>query len=233
MRDWTYTELKAKVMNDLDLQNETSISDTEYLGLFNEAIDEAEAEIHKLGVEEEYFLDSDTLSLITSTSEYSMPAAIYANKIRAIIYSNGSDIFEVRRHRGKNKFLDVSQIDYENTNAQNPAYRYFVTNNLTNNRKIRLVPASKETSTNMRVWFIRNARRLTTGADILDIPEFTNFVLSFVKVRLLQKEGDARVELEAEMLKAQRKLMIDTLTEMVPDGDTEVERDLSHYEEHE
>lgn len=232
MRDWTYSELKTKVQNDLDLGNETSITDAEYLAYFNEAIDEAEAEIHKLGVEDEYFRDSAYLSLVSGTSAYAMPTNIYANKIRGIVYSSGDTIYQVRRIRGSKAFIE---IETRNLSANASLdYKYYFTNPAGTGRRINVSPPSRETSsTVMKVWFIRNATRLTASGDVLDIPEFANFILSFVKVRLLQKEGDARVELEAEMLKAQRKLMIDTLTEMVEDDDNLVEQDSSHYEEHE
>lgn len=231
MREWTGTELKEKVVNDLDLSNETSIADAEYLGYMNEAIDEAEAEIHRLGVEDEYFLEHAMLSLVSGTSAYAMPANIYANKIRGIVYANGSDIYQVKRIRGRNKFLYVAELDYEN--SATAAYRYFVNNVTGTGRRINLVPAARETSALvMKVWFIRNAARISALSDTLDIPEFANFVLSHMKCRLLMKEGDPRVQLELVNLQNQRKLMIDTLTEMVPDEDSgEIDSDFSHYEE--
>lgn len=231
MRDWTYTELKTKVENDLDLVNEVSITSVEWLGYFNEAIDEAEAEIHKLGLEDEYFLDSAFLALVSGTSAYAMPTNIYANKIRGIVYQNGGEIYPVNRVRGQNKFSQIADIEYENNSQM--AFQYFFSNPAASGRRINILPTPTVTSSSiMKVWFIRNATRMTTGADVLDIPEFANFVLSFVKVRILQKEGDSRVELEAMNLAAQRKLMVDTLTEMVPDEENTIPADVSHYEEH-
>lgn len=231
MRDWTYTELKTKVENDLDLTNEVSLTAAEWLGYFNEAIDEAEAEIHKLGLEDEYFLDSATLSLVTNTSAYAMPTNIYANKIRGVVYASGYNIYPVTRLRGQNKFSAIAEINYEASGTA--PYQYFFSNPAASGRRINLIPPARETSsTVLTIWFIRNATRMTTGADVLDIPEFANFVMSFVKVKLLQKEGDSRVEIEAMNLAGQRKLMIDTLTEMVPDEDNEIPADTSHYEEH-
>ena len=45
---WTWAQVKTKIMNDLDLNEETFIRPSELLEYCNEAIDEAEAEIHTL-----------------------------------------------------------------------------------------------------------------------------------------------------------------------------------------
>ena len=129
------------------------------------------------------------------------------------------------------KFTDIADIQYEN-NTQEP-YRYFFSNPAASGRRINILPTPQVTSdTIMKVWFIRNAKLLTTGADVLDIPEFANFILSYTKFQVLKKEGDPRIEIEAMELAAQRKLMVDTLTEMVPDEDNTIPADVSHYEEH-
>lgn len=233
MRDWTYTELKNKVVNDLDLANETEISAQEWLDYFNEAIDEAEAEIHNAGVEAEYFLDSATISLVSGTSSYALPSTIYATKIKEMVYNNGTDIFTIHRVRGQNRFTQLAEIDTFESGGS-PFYQYILTNASGVGPRIRLTPAVQETAANViTLWFIRNAKQLTTGSDVLDIPEFANFIISYVKCRILQKDGDARIEVEAAALSQQRTLMVDTLAEMVPDEDNTIPPDLSHYEEHE
>lgn len=66
----------------------------------------------------------------------------------------------------------------------------------------------------------------------VDIPEFANFVMQYMKVRCLEKEGsDPRFDSAVTILQQQRKMMVDTLTQMVPDDDTEIEGDFSHYDE--
>jgi hypothetical protein len=231
MRDWTYTELKAKVTADLDLENEAALSATEWLGLFNEAIDEAEAEIHKLGCEDEYFLDSAFLTIVSGTAEYALPTTIYANKIRGIIYQNSNDIYPIKRVRGINRFSQVAELNVNASAAE--TLQYLLTNAASTGRRIVFTPTPQFSSSSIvKVWFIRNAKQLAAGADILDIPEFANFVMSYVRFKIMKKDGDARVEIEAQELQAQRQLMIDTLTEMVPDEDNEIIPDLSHYEEH-
>ncbi len=67
----------------------------------------------------------------------------------------------------------------------------------------------------------------------VDIPEFANFLMQFMKVRCLEKDGtDPRFDTAVAILQQQRKMMVDTLTQMVPDNDDVLEGDFSHYEEH-
>jgi hypothetical protein len=237
MKDWTYNELKTKVEDDLDLQRDTIIGPTEMLGYCNEAIREAEAEIHRLGVEDEYFLQKSSLPLVLGGTEINMPSDLYANKIKAIVYNDGSRIYEVKRLRQSHRFLEIEEI---NNTGSDEDYQYLIENksrpvalDATTGRKILLYPVSREThASRLTVWYVRNAARMVDETDLLDIPEFANFIMSFMKVRCIGKEGDPRYNDEVAVLQAQRKLMIETLTEMVPDGDDTMEADFTHYLEH-
>ncbi len=94
-------------------------------------------------------------------------------------------------------------------------------------------PTPNETNSDrVTMWYIRNANRLTGDDSVIDVPEFIHFILQFVKVKCLKKEG-ILTEDDKNDLRTQRKLMIDTLTEMVPDEDDTVPEDFTHYAEHE
>lgn len=83
------------------------------------------------------------------------------------------------------------------------------------------------------LWFIRQANRLYLDADICDIPQFANFITQFMKKRCYEKEpGHPTFQQAIVDLDRQRKLMVETLTEMVPDDDNRVQGDFSHYWEH-
>jgi hypothetical protein len=45
----TYAELKSYLQKELDLEDETFITDDEFLSYFNEAVDMVEAAIHNSG----------------------------------------------------------------------------------------------------------------------------------------------------------------------------------------
>lgn len=66
---------------------------------------------------------------------------------------------------------------------------------------------------------------------LVDIPQFATFVMQWVKMRCVSKDGDPRFGAEKDLMDQQRKQMVDTLAEMIPDLDTEIEPDFSHYQE--
>lgn len=239
---YTYGQLRTKLELDLDLQDETFITPDEMVGYFNEAIDEAEAEILK--IHEDYFLNDHTPTLVAGTSQYALPTDIYAAKIRGVVYSSGGLIYPVNRIPNFQKFLDLAETTQFGSAER---YRYYIKNDVPTSTTVTnvffvLAPTSREAGTPITIWYIRQANRvpLVTGgsqgasdAIVIDIPEFFTFLLWKVKTLCLSKDGiDPRLEKAELELERQRKLMVDTLTEMVLDDDNEIQGDLSHYTEH-
>jgi hypothetical protein len=68
-------------------------------------------------------------------------------------------------------------------------------------------------------------------ATIIDIPEFSTFVIQWVKCRCFEKESDPRLSGAAETLVQQKKQMVDTLTVSIEDDDDVIQGDFSHYDE--
>lgn len=225
---WSYAEIKAKVESDLDLEDETFIRADEMLGYANEAVDEAEAEIH--GIYEDYFLTRSPLALVTGTEEYAFPSNIYANKIRRIMYRNGGDYYTISRIRDWKKFEEYTEeIAYQSSTR----YRYFLINSTAGAPKIVLSPPAKETSaSNVTIWYIRNANRFAADTDKCDIPEFVEFVIQYMKVRCYEKEGNPLVQKAITDLEQQRDQMTATLQAMVIDDDDEIQPDLTLYRDH-
>ncbi len=79
------------------------------------------------------------------------------------------------------------------------------------------------------------AKVATTEANrdtvVLDIPEFTSYILQFMKVRCYEKEPDPRYDGAAKALDGFLAQMVNTLTEQVPDNDNKVPMDLGIYED--
>lgn len=337
MKSWTYAERRQNLEDTMDLQDETFILSRELIEYFNEGIEEAESEIHKIA--EDYFLTYDYLPLVTGTSEYPMPYNCYANKIRGLIYANGSIIYPLKRVRSYNEFETLAYADQY---GQPDDYRYIIRNPSGDGAKIVLFPTSRETAilspqantfTPVKRWYLRQANRipilgeyipvyeqfipsavsasgntlaitetyvtgdavkitadfpggtmpaplvsgttyyvisvsstsiklatskvnavtgtaidLTTAGSgtfsiaiaanqtlidntIVDIPEFTKFVQQWVRCRCMEKEGDPRLDRAIQTLEQQRAQMVSTLSEMVPDMDNEIQRDMSAYNE--
>jgi len=227
MRYWTYAEIKSKVETDLDLQSETFITPEEMLAYCNEAIDETEAEIHTLY--EDYFLDSEVVSIVNGTDGYALPSNIYAHKIRDIIYRNGGNIWPLKRIRDWKKIRDYSVWKYY---GHGQVTEYFIKNSIVGEPQFILSPPNLETGDFLTVWYLRNANRMTDENSVCDIPEFVSFVIVFMKYKCMQKEGHPSTPEIIADLEQQRGQMRAVLSGMVADNDTEIEADYSHYREH-
>lgn len=240
MKLWTYQELENRVRRDLDLLDDDNfVAQDEMAGYFNEAIDSAEAEILKLN--EDYFLTPATLSMVTGQSDISLPTDIYAQKIRSLIYQSGSLIYPIERIRDPDKFYRKAVQDYNPSGEGN--YTYFLKNATAGAQaKIVLSPASLETSSNLTLWYIRNANRIsmqsedavsraTQLATVIDIPEWADYLVQFVKCRCYEKEFDPRLQGAIAALADRKAMMVDTLQNRVPDNNDTVPMDVSFYED--
>jgi hypothetical protein len=244
MNFWTYGKLKQKVQADLDLQEESFITPDEFLGYVNEAIHEAESEI--LTINEDYFLTSATLALVAGTSDYALPTGVYAMKIRGLQYTNGAVCYPVKRIRGANKFDSVAMIQNYGLSDD---YTYITTNDTAGaGSKIRILPVSRETGNFITIWYIRSAKYILTAAEstpvqdptapnnatqlatVIDIPEFITFIIDFVKCKCMAKDTDPRYPEQLQAMENQRKMMVDSLTQAIPDDDNQIVADMSFYQ---
>lgn len=236
----TYGQIELKVRKDLDLLDDQNfIVQDEMAGYYNDAVDEAESEILNIG--EDYFLDYAPVTLVDGTAEYALPANIYAQKIRTLLYINGTIRYEVPRLREPHKFQQKSDIDYYGSGPNE--YAYMLINATEEEQaKIMLSPPAKESGSVMQLWYLRNAKRVglqsdgTSRADqlatILDIPEFRAFIEQRMKCSCYEKDKDVRLVKAEEKLEKLRAMMINTLTKRTPDGQNQVPFDVSIYEEH-
>jgi len=228
----TYADINAKVRRALDLQDELFITSEEMLDYCNDGIDEIEAEVHT--IYEDYFLSETTIDLVQGQSLYELPTGIYAMKIREIVYNdNSGTIYKMRRMQPYDR-LEVQQFAerYSTTDW----YKYYIINNtaadINDTPQIKLVPASQVDLTGgLIVHYLRNANRMTGDTSVCDIPEFAAVVMQYMKVRCYEKEGHPNLELAKVDLERLREKMRDTLSNMVPDGDSTIPLDLSFYEE--
>lgn len=163
-RDNTYAQVRAKILIDQDLEDETFVTPNELIGYVNEGIKYAESEILKL--DEDYFLTSMPIPLVTGKSAYDYPENIYAKKIRGIEYANGQNIYAVKKFRRRDKFGRIAlAAQYNETDD----YRWYGTNDSAGQMKINLIPPARETAivppspasfTPMTAWYIRRASRI-------------------------------------------------------------------------
>ena len=228
MRYPTYGELRQRIQKELEIEDGKFISSSELLSYFNQAVDDAEQTIHTLF--EDYFLTSAALPLVAGQSEYALPDDIYASKIRSVIYTKGTTSYEIERIRDMRKFKEIA---LEQVSPSTDGYRYILKNpSGADGIKLVLYPAARETdSAAVTIWYLRNATRAESDSSVCDIPEFSSYVVQFVKVMVMTKEMHPGLPLAIQTLEYFRKQMIETLSEMVPDGANKIEMDLTLYEE--
>ena len=70
MKYWEWSEIRTKIEQECDLEDEDFVRRDELLAYCNEAIDEAEAEIHSLY--EDYFLKKADLPVVANDELFSM-----------------------------------------------------------------------------------------------------------------------------------------------------------------
>jgi hypothetical protein len=219
----TYLELKTNLQQELDIEDETFITSNELLNYFNEAIDMVESTIHT--IYEDYFLDSQTMSLVSGTSLYDLPATIYAQKIRNITYNdNSTRYFEIRRIK---QLKNIPLYTLQTT--QPYVYQYIILNSASTGLKIKLYPTPLETNSNVTIYFLRNAKKFASDTDVCDIPEFTSVIVQYARWKCMSKEGHPDTDMNAQVLQAMKQEMVDTLTARVPDEDNQVIMDESFY----
>jgi hypothetical protein len=245
MKVWLFSELRDESLQEIDMTNESFVSSDEIVGYFNDAIHEAESEILKL--HEDYMLTKGWITLVQGQSDYSLPSNIYAAKIRKAIYINGSLVYPVERVRDPDKFFS---IELTNSFAPSDEYRYFIYNpDVDTGFQLSLAPAARESGNYLKLWYIRSAKRIPKIGEVVnavtttqtiqdntkvDIPEFAMFLKEVFKGKCRAKDNGGVIPPDAvALIEQQRKMMIDTLTQMAPDNEDTIPGDMSHYYEHE
>lgn len=219
----TYAEILKKVVEPLDLQDEVFIGSDEMRGYCNDAIKKCESKIHT--IYEDYFLTRGFLTITQGSQEVNFPADMYANKLRSIVWAEGPgsrDVYEVKRIKDVKKFIRIEEALANDTTSD---YRYWIMNSspAQDGRKIMLVPPARETtSTKLAVYYIRRANQVVDEDSLVDIPEYYSVIVAYMRYMAYLKEGHPNTGEMKEVYVSEEKDMIETLTEMVPDGENEI-----------
>ena len=167
---FTLGQIRTKLKQDLDLEQEQFVTASELTGYINEAIDDAEAIIH--GLYRDYFLTQENLSLVNGTKEYALPTGIYANKIRRLLYDNGTRKYRVQR---------LKQLDLIMNIDSDEQFRYVLRNDAAGTYTFDFYPTPEKNETDViSIWYIRNANRLSAETDVCDIVDFVNYIFAHV-----------------------------------------------------
>ncbi|MFN3453441.1 MAG: hypothetical protein ACK41T_00675 [Pseudobdellovibrio sp.] len=217
----TWGEIKQEIEHELDLSEESWLNENDLINFANSAISDIEKEIHT--IHDNYFDSEAIVELEHGESLYSLPEDIYANKITGIFYNDGIEKYEVLELKDRKRILNIHDND---------VYSYRVVNTLADGSKIKLYPASRVTSlTAMIVSYRRKAKLFSSDEDQLDIPEAKDFIKQFIKDQVVNKERATPDAPESAQLARKRKLLLDSLENMIDDDNTEISVNYSFYEE--
>lgn len=227
----TFGDLNTQLQLELDLQGEEFIAPAEMKGLWNHGVAIAESHIITLGLRDKYFLARASLSTILGAELIDLPTNIYANKILALVYSNGSTFYTMRPLDSKDMFENYVFLNqYQSTDF----YRYFIDHTTAGTEKLVIVPAARETASNViKIFYFRDANRYTADATLCDLPEIAyEFLNAYVKERCYEKESHVNFPGAKEDRQEKEQLMQSVLAGQISDNEMSlIEADLSVYQE--
>ena len=203
----TWADLKLRVQREMNMEDSDFISDDELLSYANRAINKAESII--LNLNADYFLaEPATISLVSGTASYSLPADIYGQKIKMLQYDNGSEDYQIK------KLKDLSKIPVIETGDQ---YQYVLTSSYTNGNKIRLYPTPDESGAFVTIWYLRNAEELADDEDEIDLPEAYDYITQYMKDMCINKERNTPDAPPSANLLKEEELLIQSLHQRTVD----------------
>lgn len=222
MRYWTWGEIREKIEDEFDLQEEPDLlSAGELCGYLNDAIDACEQHFIGLG---DYFLSNTTINLVSGTRDYDLPSDIYATKIRKLIY----DYKEIKPLK---KLEQVTALE----TYTGDDYSYLLLNNQGDKPKIRLYP-TPATGGTLDLYYTRNANRITEdGGDSqeVDIPEAMLWIFEFLRMKLHEKEKQLnQVANSQAKLDRFEQMMLKALSARVDDENNHIDPDIELYYDH-
>lgn len=166
---WLYSELRDEVKEEMDLFEEDPaeefVTASEMIGYYNDAILDARAEI--LNVYEDYFLDWEYLYCSAGDPEVELPPNVWANKIRAVTYTEGALRYKVARIKNYHKFEKIMWGEYPVNNTD--FYSYYLMNSRPGRERIIFVPTPQFSTvdenlpgafTPLKCWFLRQPNRI-------------------------------------------------------------------------
>jgi len=143
----TYGEIQTFVQDKLDLRDEDFISRDEMLSYCEEAIRYCESEIHKLNIEDMYFVAQTTIPLVSGQTDYDLPSGIFGNKILRVMYSKDAILYDLKRLTRQYRFEEGELARRYPTGAP-PYYGYMLVNlDPRLGTRMRLYPTPTEVST--------------------------------------------------------------------------------------
>lgn len=238
LTEWpTFATILAEVEEqaEIDVSEDDGLaSEAEIKQWCNTAVERAETML--MTIYEDYFLVKTEFALVPGQDNYPKPTDIYAMKIRSMVYHGGSnDVYEIKKARDWRKAYEWRFNKTHISDPDNDCYEWFIMHETPSIWEIYLTPIPGEGSVDL--WYLRQANRIVDNTDIIDIPEAKNYIKSYILYRLSRKEhkgstDKSDVNEAKEDMVVEYRLLRQALLKLAPDLDTEIDKDFTHYEEH-
>jgi hypothetical protein len=241
MKIKTYGELRDEVELELDIKNESIISPDEMVIYTNDSLTDSESVIMKLN--EDYFLKEKDITFTSGVDKYDLPEDIFAQKIRYFGYvgPDTTEVYEICPYKSSDlkPFQDMYNVQSIDTVTGWPI-KYILQNTLEDGFQMVLTPPPTVTGSYGRMWYIRECAKIplvsagsqeASDATLLDIPQYFQYMKSFVCMKCVSKEGHPRYEQILAEFQYQRKQFQEILMNRQPDNNNLVPLDLGHYME--
>ena len=226
---WTLARIIDKVRDDLDLHAEDFVTFDDMRQFVNDAVDDCEEIV--VDCFSDFLLTYRDLTVESGQTEIPLPEDLYESRIRGFYYSQTGftdsnpvgDAYKIKK-LSIERLTDVSKGD---------DYLYRLINKNPFRQKLVVFPPIRENSTTQfRLWYIRQFNRLHETTDILEKGARIQYILSHVKCAVLQKSGDAMLEVEMQKLMKQEDKLKNSLSRLTDDDeDVYLEPDLHALDE--
>lgn len=223
-----FATLKQKINSDCDLEDQDWVDNTDLINFINEAIGDAEGEVHQLGIADQYFRTRGTLSFVANTTEVTLPTDMYGFKFGKIYYQDTNRWIQVRPFKNYQEYLDAIDNGIPGQNL-----KFMLENDATVGPRLLIGPVPSATAS-ARCTYLRRVKKvdgLGGANDVLEIPEAESYVYALVKRYVYEKEGRPDMETWLKKESDAYDMMISKLQNIKVDEETLIPLDLSFYED--
>lgn len=229
-----FATIQYKINNDCDLSDADWIDNPDLINFINEAIADAEGEIHELGIQEQYFRAYDFPAITAAQTKLLLPSDCYGFKVGKQFYSDGTRVYEIKPFKSleeytNNQVMDDLRFVLANTLADGPHMLFGPAFPVT----IANVPASPSTVGFTR-YYIRHVKKvdgLGGPNDVLEIPEAESYIYARVKTFIAQKEGRPDLKTFTDKEEDAYTKMMQKLANIRVDENTMIPLDASFYQD--
>lgn len=226
---WTLDQLRTKIQNDHELHAENFVTPSEIDAFINDAIEDAEQLI--IDSFSDFFLTFVDYDIVAGVGEILVPGDMFDFRIRGMYFDlKGFDT----NSTGTSQWYKIKKLPIERFSIvyKDDVYHYRLTNAVSG-PKIGIYPDFREDlQAKVRLWYIREAVRLSDDTDILEVGIRPQFVIAHTKVSIMEKEGDPMLDTMQARLEKQTAKLISSISRVVDDDeDSYLEMDLEALDE--